>query len=208
MISTVEIFKFFVSFGFFVVALTIHEFAHGWVANRLGDPTAKYSGRLTLNPIAHIDPFGTVILPFLLFISTAGQFVFGYAKPVPVNFYALKNPKRDMVLVGAAGPVSNFLLALFCSILIKYVPLSEIGLWIFVNIITLNIILGVFNLVPIPPLDGSRILLGLLPKNLAYAYSKIEPFGFIVLMILVYFRILDYFIYPVIHMIINFLARV
>ena len=113
-----------ISFGLLIIAMTVHEFAHGWVANKFGDSTAKYSGRLTLNPLAHIDPLWTIILPLMLFITTSGQFVFGAAKPVPINYRALKNPKRDIIWIGAAGPAANFILALILSLLWRILPLS------------------------------------------------------------------------------------
>ncbi|MFA4842322.1 MAG: site-2 protease family protein [Candidatus Omnitrophota bacterium] len=188
--------KFLVFFGFLMVGITIHEFAHGWVAFKLGDSTAKYSGRLTLNPLAHIDPIWTLLIPFLIFISTG--FIFGVAKPVPINYWALRNPKRDILWVGLAGPGANLMFAVLLSILLK--SLSFLGNldFIFINLITINVVLGIFNLIPIPPLDGSRILMGLLPKDLANRYAGIEPFGFLILLILLWTGLISKIIWPLI----------
>ncbi|HDH96626.1 MAG TPA: site-2 protease family protein, partial [Proteobacteria bacterium] len=162
-----------------VIAITFHEVAHGYAAEKLGDHTARLNGRLTLNPIAHIDIFGTLILPILLAVLTGGRIVFGYAKPVPVNPFNLKDPRRDMALTAAAGPATNFALAAISAILLRILgffgqPGSTALEWILLPIIALlqfsiliNAILLVFNLIPIPPLDGGRILVGIVPADWA-----------------------------------------
>lgn len=165
--------------GLFLVTVTVHEYCHGALADRLGDPTARQAGRLTLNPLKHIDPFWTVLLPGLLFFSTHGQFMIGMAKPVPVNFMNLRSPKRDMIWVAAAGPFANFVLAVLLSWLFRIWPAPFL-----LYAVYFNLGLGVFNLIPIPPLDGSRILTGLLPLPLARAYLQLEPFGFVLVLIL------------------------
>jgi len=200
------LFSFAVSFGLLLIAMTVHEFSHGLVAYKLGDPTAKYSGRLTLNPLAHIDPIWTFILPLFLFISSGGQFIFGAAKPVPINYWALRNPKRDIIWVGASGPLSNLIFAAVLSFLLKLAPLPPVINFILINLIVINVVLGVFNLVPIPPLDGSRILMGLLPEALATQYASIEPFGFIILMVLIWMGVFGNLIWPLVSMFLRLLG--
>ena len=171
----------------FLMSVTIHEYCHGFLADRLGDSTARLRGRLSLNPLKHIDPFWTVFLPLLLFVSTRGQFAIGMARPVPVNFLNLRNPKRDMIWVGAAGPAANFCLAAVLAVAFhgagagQGVPLLQAFLLFAIHF---NIGIGVFNLVPIPPLDGSRILTGLLPRPIARYYIRLEPFGFLIVLAL------------------------
>ncbi len=191
-----------------LLGVILHEVAHGWVANKLGDPTARLMGRLTLNPISHIDPFGSILIPGILLLSHS-PFLFGYAKPVPVNFRNLRNPKKDMVWVALAGAAANLLLALGFSILLRILlvasPLLESPFLSLVLLplvqmiyfgIKINVALAIFNLIPIPPLDGGRVMVGLLPLQAAYKYSKIEPYGFFILIGLLVTHILDWLISP------------
>jgi Zn-dependent protease len=178
-------------------AITVHEVAHGFVALRLGDPTAKMLGRLTLNPIKHIDPLGTVVLPLLMLMM--GGFIFGWAKPVPVTWENLRHPKRDMALVAAAGPISNLLMALFWALLMRTAismdpePGSPLVFLLYVSLagIQINIVLALLNMLPIPPLDGGRVAVGLLPGRLSWQLSQLEPFGLIIILVLLATKVLN-----------------
>ena len=197
-----------------LIAITFHELSHGLVANKLGDPTAKMMGRLTLNPIAHIDIFGTILMPLMLLIFTNGQFVFGYAKPVPINPMNFKNPKRDMAISAAAGPVTNLLLSIISVFILKFIviPLSllfpeilsttlmEPLIMILKSSVIYNVILAAFNLMPIPPLDGGRVLMGFLPSRQAISFSRIEPFGFLIVIILIATGVANYFVVPLVNL--------
>jgi len=183
-------------------AITVHEVAHGWVAKKLGDPTAMMLGRLTLNPLKHIDPIGTIVVPAAMLLLTG--FVFGWAKPVPVTWGNLRNPKRDMALVAAAGPGANLLMAIFWALVIK------LGLVLTASVpaaapfliasgvagIFINAILMILNLLPLPPLDGGRVVSGLLPGRLAAKYDRIEPYGFLILVVLLVTPVLGMIIGP------------
>jgi Zn-dependent protease len=171
-----------------IFAVTFHEAAHGLVAYRFGDDTAARAGRLTLNPLAHVDPFGTVLLPALLLLSGTG-FLFGYAKPVPVSFARLRHPRWDSVLVALAGPGTNVLLAIISALLFYVVDYAPRGVanWLALNLrnsLDINIVLCVFNMLPFPPLDGGRVAVGILPGFLARPLARVEPYGMLILMLL------------------------
>lgn len=197
-----------------IFAITVHEVAHGWVAYKLGDQTAKMLGRLTLNPIKHIDPIGTVLVPALLVYM--GGFLFGWAKPVPVDWRNLHNPKRDMAYVAAAGPLSNLVMAVIWAIIYKLAlingpsftgPLYALEQMCYVGI-GINTLLMILNLFPIPPLDGSRVMSSLLPPRLAIGYNKLEPFGLFIVLGLLMTGILFNILAPFIGGFMNFLETI
>lgn len=198
-----------------IFAITLHEVAHGWVASWFGDNTAKLSGRLSLNPIHHIDPVGTVVVPLLMLIST--NFIFGWAKPVPVDERNMRNPRRDMAFVALAGPAANIVMAFMWGAVAWFglylgsiddgwlgVPLSYMG----GAGITINVVLGVLNLVPLPPLDGGRLLMCLLPPRMAYKLSLIEPYSFFILILLMITGVLFAIIGPFIFFLLQFISGV
>ena len=168
-----------------LIAITFHEAAHGFVAHRLGDDTAYVLGRVSFNPIRHIDPFGTIVLPGVLLLSHS-PFLFGYAKPVPVRFGNLRNPRTGMVLVALAGPATNIILAIAAAAAFHVLPLvpADYAQWVFDNLknmLLINVVLAIFNMLPIPPLDGGRVAVGLLPRPLAIPLARLEPFGMLIL---------------------------
>jgi Zn-dependent protease len=194
-------------------AITLHEAAHGWVANKLGDPTAKQLGRITINPIKHIDPIGTIVVP--LFLAMISPFVMGWAKPVPVEPRYFKSPLVDMALVAVAGPVSNFLMACIWAMFIKLAYLSlemsqfltflvEMGK----NGIIINIVLMVLNLLPIPPLDGGRVMAGVLPPRIALPYMQLERFGMIIILLLLVSGILGKIMWPIVMHFVNIVGAI
>ena len=182
--------------GFLVLllSLTVHEAAHAWTAMRLGDDTARRLGRVSLNPIVHIDPVGTLLLPLIAMASGSGM-IFGWAKPTPVNLRNLRHPRRDNVLVTIAGPASNLVLALLAAIIYHRLT-SGMGSIIAFEAMSLNVLLAVFNMLPIPPLDGGQVLLGLLPPQTALKLRAVQPYGFLVLMALIVTGVLGYLIGP------------
>jgi Zn-dependent protease len=203
-----------IQFGVVLFAISIHESAHAWMADKFGDPTAKNQGRITLNPIAHIDLIGTIIFPLLL--ALAGAPVFGWAKPVMVNPYNLRDPRRANIFISAAGPGSNVISAfvgIVLFLLLKNMGVFkgsvgsgiEILLYIFFFFIIINIYLAIFNLIPIPPLDGSGIIEGVLKGEALYNYQKIKPYGFIILLLIIYAGVLDVIANPIISFILNIL---
>ena len=201
--------KIVVTFIPLIIAVAVHEAAHGLAADKLGDNTARQLGRITLNPIKHIDPVLTILLPGMLILS-GSPIIFGGAKPVPVNIYNLRNPKRDMALVAAAGPASNFILAGIGSVFLLALN-NLLGVnfyWLiifFVQWIFINIILAVFNLFPLPPLDGGRIMTGLLPRELAAPYARLERYGFIILILLLFTGVISQYLMPIIELILQYI---
>lgn len=202
-----------------VFAIVLHEVAHGWVAFRLGDPTAKEMGRLTLNPISHIDLFGTVLMPLMLFVLTDGRMLFGYAKPVPIDPRYFKDPKKGMALSALAGPGINIVMAVACSLFLRVVMTGLGGrmpepywTWVAVPLtlmlgygVVINVVLAVLNMIPIPPLDGSRVVYWMLPDRQASLYYRLEPYGTLVLMALIMMGVLGKIMTPVIRPLLSLL---
>ncbi len=197
---------FLISLPLFLFALVAHEYAHGWVANKLGDPTARHHGRLTFNPLAHIDMFGTILLPVSLLLMHS-PFIIGWAKPIPINFSYLRNPKRDMFWVGISGPLVNLLLAALLATLLKIAVFQQpaagflqVVRFAIFHLVLINAALGIFNLLPVPPLDGSRILFSILPDKLAFSYIKLEPYGIFLLIMLMWMGVVNKFVWPVVRL--------
>jgi Zn-dependent protease len=180
-------------------AITLHEAAHAYAARYFGDNTAYAQGRMTLNPLSHVDLFGTIIIPIALYLTSG--FVFGYAKPVPVQFGNLRNPKRDMAWVALAGPLANFIMALLWLILAVVLVAMNVGEEFPHKVaqagIVTNLLIFAFNLFPLPPLDGGRVVTSMLPHRLAFRFAKIEPYGFFILLALLYFNVLSFWVQPV-----------
>ncbi len=177
-------------------AVTLHEAAHAYAARYFGDNTAYSQGRMSLNPMVHIDPFGTILLPVLMYMATSGGFLFGYAKPVPVNFGQLRKPKRDMAWVALAGPGANFIMAIgwmVALIVLRYAGVQEEFFLRMADAgVISNLMMFAFNLIPVPPLDGGRIAISLLPNKLAYKYAQLEPYGMIIVLVLMFLQVLKF----------------
>ena len=205
----------FISFIVLLFSLTVHELAHAWTADRLGDPTARLLGRVSLNPIVHADPIGTVLFPLISLVS--GAMLIGWAKPVPVTLRYLRHPRRDYMLVAAAGPVSNLILAVFAAILLAIVPISPMTVGepnvsvpiakFLTGLVSLNVLLAIFNLLPIPPLDGGNVLAGLLPPALAAQFNRVRPYGFLLLYALILSDGFSYIVIPPTRFILSWLLQ-
>jgi len=197
-----------------LLAVTVHETAHGWVARKLGDKTAEKLGRLTLNPLKHIDPVGTILVPGIMLLLPGG-FVFGWAKPVPVDWRNLKRPKQDMAWVAAAGPAANLLMGLLWALAARFALGMQADNWLAAPLLFMgvagmfiNTILMVLNLLPLPPLDGGRVLTGLLPAPLAYRFARIEPYGFWILIALLFSGVLGWILWPLVSFFLHGMASV
>jgi Zn-dependent protease len=194
----------FIAFAVLLFSLTVHEMAHAWTADAFGDPTARILGRVSLNPLVHADPIGTILFPLVAMIANAP--LLGWAKPVPVNIRQLRHPRRDYVLVAAAGPASNLIMAVVAALLLAVLPISPQTLGeptltvpiaaILSQLMRLNVLLAVFNMIPIPPLDGGNVLAGLLPPPLALSFNRIRPYGFLLLYVLILTNGFDYIVVP------------
>ncbi len=182
-------------------AITLHEAAHAYAAKYFGDNTAYAQGRMSLNPLKHIDPLGTIVIPVVLYIATGGAFLFGYAKPVPINFGALRNPKKQMAWVALAGPMANFVMAFLWLLASVALTVAQVHEEFFIAMarggVLTNLVMFAFNLFPIPPLDGGRIMTSILPNRLAYRFAQIEPYGFFIVMFLVVMKVLYFWMTPV-----------
>lgn len=196
-------------------AITLHEVAHGWVASFFGDQTARFSGRLSLNPIKHIDPIGTILVPLLMLL--VNNFMFGWAKPVPVDARNLRHPRRDLALVALAGPVANLIMALLWALIGKggAILIDMHNAWFGVPLVymggagmTINVVLAVLNLLPLPPLDGGKVLMAILPPRLAYRLNWIEPYSFLILIMLIFSGVLTHIMAPIILFILNLLSGI
>jgi Zn-dependent protease len=203
----------FIAFSVLLFSLTIHEMAHAWAADRLGDPTARLLGRVSLNPLVHADPIGTIVFPLLAAISNIP--LIGWAKPVPVNVRQLRHPRRDYMLVAAAGPASNLTLAIVSALALAIVPVSPVTIGepnvsaplasTLSLAIRINVLLAVFNMIPIPPLDGGNVLGGLLPRGVARQFDLVRPYGFLLLYILMFSGKLEYLILPPYNLLVSWL---